>query len=326
MSEPFKNTGLWLRTLGEQEDDLFAEERARLRNAYLDMRENAKELVGLIPNDCKGITVHNVTHLDALWETADLIAGPNFDLTPAEAFVFGAAVLIHDAGMTVAAFPGGVAQPTKTTEWTDSVYAFYRTHGLPEPSRDAVQNPAPAFKEQIMFNVLRALHARQAENLIGMRWPLPSTGEQVCLLENEHLRTAYGKSIGKIAHSHHWNIERVNSDLRDRIGAATNLPSEWVVNEKKIACLLRCADAAHIDHRRAPSMLYALSQPKGESDRHWRFQHKLNKVTRSGDALLYSSGQDFEVDEAAAWWLCFDTINDKPRTISEQRTSARHRR
>ena len=188
MSDGFKNTSLWLRTLAEGADtDPFAEERAKLRNAYLAMRENAKELVSLIPNDCRGITVHNITHLDALWETADLIAGPAFEINAAEAFVFGAAVLIHDAGMTVAAFPGGLPELTTTTEWTDTIYAFYRTRGLPEPSRDAVKNPPSAFKEQILFNVLRSLHARQAENLIGMRWPLPSGGEQVCLLESEQL-------------------------------------------------------------------------------------------------------------------------------------------
>jgi hypothetical protein len=139
----------------------------------------------------------------------------------------------------------------------------------------------------------------------------------VSLLEVEHLRAAYGRSIGRIAHSHHWDIERVNSELRQTVGAATDLPTEWTTNERKIACLLRCADAAHIDHRRAPSMLYTLSRPKGDSDKHWRFQNKLNKATRRGDALLYSSGQDFEIEEAPAWWLCFDTIKMIDKELSQ---------
>ena len=108
----------------------------------------------------------------------------------------------------------------------------------------------------------------------------------------------------------------VNAALRESVGAATQLPTDWVVNEKKIACLLRCADAAHIDHRRAPSMLYALSKPKGDSDKHWRFQHKLNKVTRVSDALVFSSGQDFNLEEAPAWWLCFDVVKMIDRELS----------
>ena len=67
MTDPFEKTGLWTRTLAKREgSDQFGEERAKLCNAYLAMRENAKQLVSLIPNDCKGITVHDITHLDAL--------------------------------------------------------------------------------------------------------------------------------------------------------------------------------------------------------------------------------------------------------------------
>lgn len=309
MSEAFENTTLWRRTLAEAEGhDRFAEQRSILRNAYFAMRKNAAELVKLIPQDCKGLTVHDVTHLDALWETADLICGDEFVINPAEAFVFGAAVLIHDAGMSIAAFPGGLKEITQTTEWTDAVYSLYRKRGLAEPTREALHNPPTAFRGEILFNVLRTLHARQAEALVGVRWSLPSTGEQICLLENQQLRVAYGRSIGRIAHSHHWDLERLNADLRSTVGAQIDLPGDWTVNEIKLACMLRCADATHIDHRRAPTMLYALSKPKGESEKHWSFQHKLNKATVHSGALLYSSGQDFELHEAPAWWLCFDTI------------------
>src|SRR5262245_3563557 len=317
MSDGFQNTSLWRRTLASHDGvDQFAEARATLRDAYLSMRKNAAELVKLIPQDCRNLTVHDITHLDALWETADLIGGPDFSINPAEVFVFGAAVLLHDAGMTVAAYPGGMAEITQTTEWKDAVYAFYRKRGLPEPHRDALHSPPDAFREEILFGVLRALHARQAENLISVRWRLPSTGEEVSLLENQHLRLAYERIIGRIAHSHHWDIERLNVEFRDTIGAATELPGEWTLNEIKIACLLRCADASHIDHRRAPTMLYAMSRPKGVSDAHWRVQHKLNKATSHLSSLLYTSGQDFSVEEAPAWWLCFDTIRMIDRELS----------
>src|SRR5215204_4181255 len=125
MPDGFQNTALWRRTLGLQdESDQFAGARDTLRDAYLSMRKNAAELVKLIPQDCRSLTVHDITHLDALWETADLISGPDFPINPAEAFVFGAAILLHDAGMTVAAYPGGMAEIAQTTEWKDAVYAF----------------------------------------------------------------------------------------------------------------------------------------------------------------------------------------------------------
>ena len=271
------------------------------------MRDHAAELVKLIPEDCRGLTVHDISHLDALWEMADIIAGPEFEINPAEAFVFGAAVLVHDAGMSVASYPGGLSQLKKTTEWRDSVFSACRKAGL-TPSDAEVENPPRNILPSILFSVLRTLHAKHAEDLVFVTWPLPGSNDSVRLLEDVQLRTSYGRTIGRIAHSHNWNIERVVQLLRNSVGAAPDLPQSWKVDEVKIACLLRCADAAHIDHRRAPSMIYALRQPTGIADAHWNFQNKLNKPTLAAGALTYSSGQHFEQTDAQAWWLCFDTI------------------
>jgi len=280
------------------------------------MRENASQLVQLIPKDCPGLTVHDVTHLDALWETADLIAGPDFSINPAEAFVFGAAILLHDSAMSVAAFPGGLSAISQTLEWKDAVFAAFQTRGEPPPNDDSVANPPEEIREEILFSVLRALHARQAENLISISWESGTNGEKLKLLDDVKLRNAYGKSIGRIAHSHHWEIERLSVELREDAGIATALPNPWTLNEIKVACLLRCADAAHIDDRRAPSMLFALTKPTGISEQHWRFQNKLNKPVFKSDSLCYSSGQDFEIDDTSAWWMCFDFIGLIDRELS----------
>lgn len=305
----FEKTLLWKRTLAPQEgEDANLKVRERLRTAYSKMRDNAAKLVQLIPQDCPGLTVHDVTHLDALWEIADLIAGPDFEINPAEAFVFGASVLIHDSAMSIAAYPNGMEEIIETTEWKDSVYAAFRQQHHKEPTSDEIANPPEGIKEQVIFNVLRALHAKQAEKLVSARWSVPSGNEELCLLEDAGLRNAYGKSIGRIAHSHHWNIERLEHELQKNFGVETELPSEWKLNEIKVACLLRCADAAHIDRRRAPSMLYALTRPSGISAQHWAFQNKLNKPVREAGYLHYSSGADFDLADAPAWWLCFDTI------------------
>src|SRR3546814_5071102 len=83
------------------------------------MRTRASALVAKIAGDLPHMTVHDVTHLDALWEMASIATGESFDLNPAEAFVFGGAILLHDAAMTLAAFPGGIAELREQTEWRD---------------------------------------------------------------------------------------------------------------------------------------------------------------------------------------------------------------
>jgi hypothetical protein len=96
--------------------------------------------------------------------------------------------------------------------------------------------------------------------------------------------------------------------LGNRLGAYAGFPSEWTVDPITLACLLRCADAAHIDERRAPHLLKMLVRPAGRSADHWNFQGKLAKARLESDALVYTSGPEFELDDAEAWWLCFDTI------------------
>jgi len=50
-------------------------------------------LAGDIHRDLPDLTVHDITHLDALWEMADLVAGPDYPLNPLEAFALGAVFL-----------------------------------------------------------------------------------------------------------------------------------------------------------------------------------------------------------------------------------------
>jgi hypothetical protein len=85
----FESTSLWKQALAARSGDEHEKFRERLRVAYHTMRENVSPLVSAAHIDCPGLTVHDVTHLDALWETASLIGGDNFALNPAEAFVLG---------------------------------------------------------------------------------------------------------------------------------------------------------------------------------------------------------------------------------------------
>ncbi|MCX6924317.1 MAG: hypothetical protein NT154_14050 [Verrucomicrobia bacterium] len=99
----FEKTSLWRTSFGNPAFESHASSLSALRECLFSMRQRAEHLVSLIPRDIPGLTVHDITHLDALWETASLIAGDNYPLNPAEAFVFGAAVLLHDSAMSLAA-------------------------------------------------------------------------------------------------------------------------------------------------------------------------------------------------------------------------------
>src|SRR3546814_2480253 len=66
------------------------------------------------------MTVLGVTHLDALWDRASLVADGAVTVNPAEAFVSGASILLHDAAMSLGAYPNGLADVRKTVAWQDS--------------------------------------------------------------------------------------------------------------------------------------------------------------------------------------------------------------
>lgn len=307
VSSVVQRTELWKGTLATQVGDADASSRDKLRSALSDMHAKVSVLSRQIHHDILGLTVHDESHLDALWETAEIIAGPRFQLTPAEAFVFGAAVLLHDTALAVAAYEGGIREISQTIEWRDIVAGEIKAGGLLlEP--DQLKREKPDTYNSVLFRVLRLLHARQAEKLLGISFSRPGEKESILLLQDLELRGSFGNSIGRIAHSHHWDIDDVISKLQRTMGGAPGMPPSWTVNEVKVACLLRCADAAHIDARRAPTLLYAISQPVGTSKLHWQFQNKLNQVARSGDKIVYSAGQPFGVSEAASWWLAHDTL------------------
>jgi hypothetical protein len=108
--------------------DPYAEPRKRLLDALLQMRERAKMLANEIHRDLPDFTVHDITHLDALWEMADLIAGPDYPLNPLEAFALGAVFLLHDLGLGLAAYPGGLAELKEGPGWQDALSTYLRKH------------------------------------------------------------------------------------------------------------------------------------------------------------------------------------------------------
>lgn len=85
-AEKIQMTSLWKRTLDETIVDNYSFQRSRLRSEFLAFREKVEMLVRKIGSVLPGLTVHDISHLDGLWETADLIAGNDYPLNPLEAF------------------------------------------------------------------------------------------------------------------------------------------------------------------------------------------------------------------------------------------------
>jgi hypothetical protein len=279
-----------------------------LRSAFLAFREHAKEVAEAIARDYPGLTVHDITHIDALWEVATRIVGEQYPLNPAEAFVLGGAFLIHDLGNGLAAYPLGKEQLCSTPEWRDAVAArIRRTQGRTANAED-FENPPANLAQLATEDTLRALHARHAEQLALVSWT-DAEGRPRYLIDDHDLRDHFGPIIGECAYSHWWDFSALERRFAKRpLGAMVNHPDAWTVDVLKVACILRAADAAHIDASRAPAFRQALLRPEGASKEHWDFQRKLSKATLVKDRLLYSAGSPFRREDAAAFWLCFDTL------------------
>lgn len=310
----YKNTKIWQNTLescGDTNDGC----RERLKSAYVAFRERVGQLIQTIPSDMVGLTVHDLSHLDALWEMADILTGGSYDLNPAEAFVLGGAILLHDSAMTVAAYPGGLGEVKCTPEYSDALATI--GGNLERPLSSLRSAPDPTVEHLAIGETLRLRHAAKAEELASQQWKSPIDGTPVYLIDDSSLRDHYSRSIGRIAHSHNWDIGRLTRDLGPTLGAFSGFPNDWTVNQLKIALILRCIDAMQVDDRRAPHLLAAIRDIGSASMEHWRFQSKLTVPHMEDHRLVFTSKSPFLVEQAGAWNLCYDTIQMIDRELQD---------
>ena len=299
----YDDSWLWKRAFIESRDDATPSEQLFFRNRYLDMRSKVSKLVSLIPIDLPEMTVHDITHLDALWEMGSIVTAKKVDLNPPEAFVFGAAVLIHDAAMTVYAYSGGLQELKETTAWKDAVARLQMEARENNTDENEIEIEYTATQE-----TLRLLHAKQAEKIAVLAWSSGHSETNEYLIDDPEVRRFYGTHIGRLAHSHWWPLAKIADEFSNGLGA---LGGETLneIDLVKVACLLRISDAMHIDSRRAPSFLAQLFKPSGISEQHWAFQQKMAVPAVRNEVLQYSAASPFECVEADAWWLAFDTIS-----------------
>lgn len=302
----FESSWLWRTAFVKERSDASTAEQTFFAERYRSLREKAGALVSRISSDLPDMTVHDLTHLDALWEMASIVAKGSVDLNPPEAFVFGGAVLLHDAAMTLCAYSDGLVGLRRETAWQD---AFARLRLAVEDGGRLAASPEKLADAE----ALRKLHARQAEALPTMSWST-GTGHVEHLIDDPEVRRFYGPKIGRIAHSHWWPIARVEEELSNDLGPLGGRTGNRI-DLVKIACLLRVADAMHLDRRRAPAFLRALLNPAGVSSDHWAFQERMAVPYVEAKALVYSAAPAFDVSVAEAWWLAYDAVNMVSREL-----------
>ncbi|MCK9224929.1 MAG: ATP-binding protein [Candidatus Muirbacterium halophilum] len=304
----FEQTNIWQKTLAKQlEPDLYEKERDILRVEFENFREKANLLSAEISAILPDFTVHDITHIDALWDTANLVVNDESELTPTEAYVLGGAFLIHDLGMGLASFPKGLDELKKEPIWQDTVASlFKKKYHIPIQNKD-LKSLNKDIEKEATENVLRLLHAKHAEVLALISWENDKK-ENLFLIENTNLRESYGQVIGLIGYSHWWSVKELEENLPSTLGAPGMFPSDWTVDSIKLACILRIADAIQIDDRRAPSFLRAIRKPNAYSDSHWNFQQKLYQPRLERNRIIFSSKSSFTIDEVDSWWICYDTL------------------
>lgn len=280
----FENTSLWKNTLGIQGDHSID----RLRISYLSMREHTKGLLDEVRRDFPNLTDHSVEHVDNLWRIGSLIIGNDYPINPLEGFILGCAFLVHDSVLSYKAF-GGINALRETIDWKDNYQDIIGTEYDTEEG-----------KQRLDFKVIRQLHAKKCVDILFRQFE-GMDGNNYYLLSDEELRTHYGQLIGEIASSHHWETEKIAS-LSSQVNGLTSLSTDWTICPRKLACILRCADAAAIDSGRAPDYLFRLLRLNGVSRGHWVAQNRLGIALDVNDSsrLLFTSTHDFEEKDFAA--------------------------
>lgn len=288
----YKNTSLWKNTLGSEDINV-----KPLRDSFIQSRKDAEILLNKIRIDFPELTIHDITHVDSLWNVADTIIGENYLINPLEGYILGIAFLIHDAVLSYDAI-GGIDALRETIEWKD---AYFEEHDIIHDEE---------LKKACDFIAIRSLHAKKAESILDQLFKRDN-GTTFYIIDDDNYRKHYGILIGQIAASHHWSIDEVESRLKKQINPRSGMPRDWKINAQKLACILRCADAGHIDDGRAPDCIFQTLNVNGVSRNHWKSQNHLCQVCKDNEdstMLCITSSNPFKKEDFAAWNVAYEAV------------------
>jgi len=228
--------------------------------------------------------------MDALWAVSDRILTPTETaaLSLGEAFVLACGFYLHDAGMAYAATDEGLNRIRSSEIYKNALSAS----SVP---------PSPADQARAVALAVRQLHASAAVELATQVIP----GTDIYLFEAQSIRDTWAETCGRIAASHHWNIEKLERELGPQ--GIVPLPGGLKGDLAYVAGVLRLADYAHINRDRASTFERAFRAPiEPGSLTHWLAQEQLDGPERDGSELVYRAGG--QVADVDAWWLCFEML------------------
>lgn len=311
MNKPYENSRLWQSAFTDKNDG----HAQTLAVQYSAAWDKACSIAARIQTDALGLTLHDERHFTALWEAADLLIPPELSLSPVETFVFGVAVLVHDAAHTTLAYEGGLKALSETPEWADNLVARLGEDELDKIPLD-LENLPENLKRAVLFDTVRALHAKQAHKILTVPFQHPAFDTDMYLIDDPSIRNHMGDVIGNIAASHHWDLSKV-AQLAKSQNVAAPYHAYGSIRPMLLAALMRTADAIQIDNSRAPDFVFALMKPSGLSQSHWSAQNKLATGVDSSDpnALLINSTAPFLETDAPAWWIAYDLANIADREL-----------
>lgn len=289
LPQVIRDSGLWKRLQGQTE----------LAAAIGSLRETAGALADTISRLLPEYTDHSIRHMDMLWRTADVVltAEETEALSVGESFILAASFYLHDLGMAFAATELGLGEIQRSNPYRQFLSRM----------RDACRDPdaweelRPSMERRAVSLAVRQLHAELAYRLATE--PIPGVG--TFLIEPQRLREAWGPHVGRVAESHHWNLDRVEAEL----GRQGQIPLAGAHKGDLgfVACLLRLIDYAHINRDRASTIERALRQDiPAESLMHWLAQERIDGPHRDGAELIYSSAGS--IGDVDAWWLYYQML------------------
>ncbi len=290
MSVNPEETSLWRAAFADDHCNTNSQKEAR-NELLVELRKldkHVEQLLAKIPEDCKGLTLHGITHVHQLWDVASVLCGPEYQINPLEGFVLGAAFLVHDAGLTAAAYPGGL-QGLKASRLDRDLVS----NGLKraDPNRtvegEDIDNAPQDVGERALFDLLRLIHADRAAKLLDQAYVHPIIRTSFTLVPPDMLLDL-GETIGKVAASHHWDMKKVDRAFSAPVPPPATYPG-WTVDEVKLACILRAADACAIDERRARTMSFIIKNRAASLDRIGHSKSFLTQVICHRPAKLLSS-------------------------------------